>query len=35
VNVRSLVTHRVPLREVARGYALAQERAGIKVVIDC
>jgi L-iditol 2-dehydrogenase len=34
VNVRSLVTHRVGLPEVERGYQLAQQRAGIKVVVE-
>ena len=35
VNVRSEVTHRFPLAEVARAFAVAQKREGIKVVIDC
>jgi L-iditol 2-dehydrogenase len=35
VDVRSLVTHRFPLAEVARAYACAEKREGIKVVVDC
>ena len=35
VDVRSEVTHRFPLAEVARAFAVAQKREGIKVVIDC
>lgn len=35
VDVRSQVTHRVPLAEVSRAFAVAQRREGIKVVIDC
>jgi L-iditol 2-dehydrogenase len=35
VDVRSLVTHRFPLAEIARGYASAEKREGIKVIIDC
>jgi L-iditol 2-dehydrogenase len=34
-DVRSLVTHHVPLAEVARAYSLAQKREGIKIVVDC
>ncbi|UCG87454.1 MAG: alcohol dehydrogenase catalytic domain-containing protein [Gemmatimonadota bacterium] len=33
VDVRSLVTHHYPLAQVVEGYAIAQERSGIKVVI--
>jgi L-iditol 2-dehydrogenase len=35
VDVRSEVTHRFPLAEVAGAFAVAQRREGIKVVIDC
>jgi L-iditol 2-dehydrogenase len=35
VDVHALVTHHVPLAEVTRAYAIAQSRAGLKVVIDC
>jgi len=35
VDVRSQVTHHVPLAEVARAFAVAQRREGIKVVVDC
>ena len=35
VDVRSQVTHRFPLAEVAQAFAAAQRREGIKVVIDC
>jgi len=35
VDVRSQVTHRFPLAEVAEAFAVAQKREGIKVVIDC
>jgi L-iditol 2-dehydrogenase len=34
-DVRSLVTHRMPLAEAPRAFALAQQREGIKVVVDC
>lgn len=34
-DVRSLVTHHFPLAEVARAFAVAQRREGIKVVVDC
>ena len=35
VDVRSQVTHHFPLAEVARAFAVAQRREGIKVVVDC
>ncbi len=35
VDVRSLVTHRFPLSEVTRAYAVAEKREGIKIVVDC
>jgi L-iditol 2-dehydrogenase len=35
VNVRSQVTHHFPLAEVSKAFAVAQRRAGIKVVLDC
>jgi L-iditol 2-dehydrogenase len=35
VDVRSQVTHHFPLAEVAEAFAVAQRRAGIKVVLDC
>ncbi len=35
VDVRSQVTHRFPLADVARAFAVAGRREGIKVVIDC
>jgi len=35
VDVRSPVTHRFPLAEVARAFDVAQKRAGIKVFLDC
>ncbi len=35
VEVSSLVTHRVPLAEVARAFAVAERREGIKVMVDC
>jgi len=35
VNVRSQVTHHFPLAEVSEAFAVAQRRAGIKVVLDC
>jgi L-iditol 2-dehydrogenase len=34
-DVRSLVTHRVPLAEAPRAFALAAKREGVKVVVDC
>jgi L-iditol 2-dehydrogenase len=35
VNVRSQVTHHFPLAGVSKAFAVAQRRAGIKVVLDC
>ena len=35
VDVRTQVTHHFPLAEVARAFAVAERREGIKVVIDC
>jgi L-iditol 2-dehydrogenase len=35
VDVRSQVTHHFPLAGVAEAFAVAQRRAGIKVVLDC
>ena len=35
VDVRSPVTHHVPLAEVERAFAVAGRREGIKVVVDC
>lgn len=35
VDVESLVTHRFPLSETARGYSVAESRSGIKVIIEC
>jgi len=34
VDVRSLVTHHFPLTEVGQAFAVAQQRAGLKVVIE-
>jgi L-iditol 2-dehydrogenase len=34
-NVRSLVTHRLPLAETPRAFALAARREGLKVVVEC
>ena len=34
VDVRSLVTHRFPLIKSEEAFALAQRRAGIKVIIE-
>lgn len=35
VDVRSMVTSRLPLSEVSRAYAMAEKCEGIKTVIDC
>jgi L-iditol 2-dehydrogenase len=35
VDVRSMVTHRFPLSEVAAAYSCAAKREGIKVIVDC
>lgn len=35
VDVRTLVTHRFPLAEVSRAFAVAERREGVKVVVDC
>ncbi len=35
VDVRSQVTHHLPLAEVGRAFQVAQRREGIKVVVDC
>lgn len=35
IDVRSLVTHRLPLAETARALSLAARREGIKVIVDC
>ncbi|WP_433047055.1 zinc-dependent alcohol dehydrogenase [Dactylosporangium sp. CS-033363] len=34
VDVRSLVTHRYPLTEVAEAFATAEARAGLKVIVE-
>ena len=34
VDVGSLVTHRFPLEEAAQAFAVAQQRAGLKVMIE-
>jgi L-iditol 2-dehydrogenase len=34
VDVRSLVTHHFPLTEVGQAFAVAQQRAGLKVVVE-
>jgi len=35
VDIRSLVTHRFSLAEIANAYSCAGKREGIKVVVDC
>jgi L-iditol 2-dehydrogenase len=35
VDVRALVTHHFPLAEVEQAFSAAQNRVGIKVVVDC
>jgi len=35
VNVESLVTHCFPLTRIADAYSCAEQRTGIKVVVDC
>jgi L-iditol 2-dehydrogenase len=35
VDLRSLATHRFPLADVARGYAVAERREGLKTIIAC
>jgi len=35
VDVRSIVTHRFPLARAAEGFAVAQRREGMKVVVEC
>ena len=35
VDVKTLATHRFPLSEVVRAYSVAENRSGIKVVIEC
>jgi L-iditol 2-dehydrogenase len=34
-EVRSMVTHRFPLKDIARAFAAAQNREGLKVVVEC
>jgi L-iditol 2-dehydrogenase len=34
VDVRSLVTHRFPLEKAAEAFAVAQQREGLKVMIE-
>ena len=35
VDMRSLVTHRYPLTEIAQAYACAEKREGVKVIVSC
>jgi L-iditol 2-dehydrogenase len=35
VDVRSMVTHRMPLKEAVKAFEVAQKRQGIKVVLEC
>ena len=35
VDVRSLVTHRLPLEEAAGALSLAERRLGLKVIVEC
>jgi L-iditol 2-dehydrogenase len=34
VDVRSIVTHRFPLEQVAEAFQVAQRREGLKIIID-
>jgi threonine dehydrogenase-like Zn-dependent dehydrogenase len=35
VDVRSLVTHRFPLEQAQQAFTLAQQREGLKVLVEC
>ena len=35
VDLRSLATHSYPLADVARGFAVAERREGLKIIIEC